>query len=300
MKKNYLFFLVISGITYGQHVINFDSFNNGNVVGQTPLISLWPGGTSALVTTAQAVSGTKSMVVRNNTTDDVLFDCGNKTSGTWSVRFKVYIPTGKDAFWNIQNTFSVATPIFNGQFFFGNATQNPNPGGVGFDQDDTAAVAYPSGQWFTVVKVVNLDTKFLTVNINGLPFLVNHAYAGNTATGTPVIANSLGAINFYSINADNEFYIDDFELIQGNALSSNAFDKDVVFSVYPNPTTDYVHVNMTNKTVQTSFELVDLTGRVILTTNNDTINMSDFNSGLYIINVLEKGQNIGSTKIMKK
>jgi hypothetical protein len=57
---------------------------------------------------------------------------------------------------------------------------------------------------------------------------------------------------------------------------------------------------MTNKTGQTSFELVDLTGRVILTTNNDTINMSDFNSGLYIINVLEKGQNIGSTKIMKK
>jgi len=299
MKKIYLCFLVISSITYGQFSIDFDSFNVGAVNGQSPYINLWPGGTAGQVTTAQAFSGTKSMVIRNNGTDDVLFDLGNKTAGIWSIKFKVFIPAGKDAFWNIQNSSDVSTPVFNGQFFLGNPDQNPNPGGVGFDQDDIAAASFPTNQWFDVVKVIDLSALTFNVVINNVPFLVDHPYS-HVESSALVPSDQIGAINFFSINTNNEFYVDNFELIEGNVLSTTAFENNSLFSVYPNPTSDYFQVKMNNNSDNTTFELVDLSGRIILKTNNERINLSDFNTGVYVLNVLENGQNIGSQKIIKK
>lgn len=304
MKKIYLCFLVISSITYGQYLLNFDSFNNGNVSPQSPLIRLWPaaGVTDGQVTTAQAFSGTKSVLIRGNQTDDISMDLGNRTTGTWTIRFKLYVPAGKNAFWNIQNTnnfTSTATAQWNGQFFIGNTNSNPNAPDVGFDQDFGATVTYPTNQWFDVVKVVNMDAKTLTVHINNQPLVVDHPYS--YVEGDNLIeADSLGELNFYSIDNNNEYYIDNFELVEGDALSSTAFENEALFSVYPNPATDYIQVNLNQRTNQTTFEVVDLSGRVILTTKSESINVSHFNAGVYILNVKENGQNIGSTKIIKK
>jgi|GEM_PF-1601022 len=72
-------------------------------------------------------------------------------------------------------------------------------------------------------------------------------------------------------------------------------------SVYPNPFVDELTVNV-NEESTVDVEINDLTGRLVYSSNfnnNQTINLSSLNKGIYILTV--KGQNVESTtKIIKK
>jgi len=58
-----------------------------------------------------------------------------------------------------------------------------------------------------------------------------------------------------------------------NELASN-------ITVYPNPATDILNVNM-NGTKQ----IIDLNGKVLVTTNLNKIEVSNLNSGVYILSI---------------
>lgn len=52
------------------------------------------------------------------------------------------------------------------------------------------------------------------------------------------------------------------------------------YSIYPNPTKDIININVQNEVVIT--EIYDFTGKLILTTNTNKIDISNFNNGIYI------------------
>lgn len=306
MKKIYFIVILAFGLvasTNAQVDFDFDSFSVGDVVGQAPEIVLWPaaGVTSSQVTTAQAFSGSNSVVTRpqsGGNVDDILINLGNKSSGVWSVQFMMYVPTGATGFWNIQNDenfTSTAEAQWNGQFFVGETTNGGNPGVITWDQDNQA-VPYLENTWFQVSHILDFDNGTHTVDIDGSILLDAVPY--NDTDGNP--AGFLGAINYFAIDANNEYYIDDFRLTSGNVLSiEDEFDSNN-FSVYPNPVQDVL--NIKSAAVVNEVVVYDILGKVVLQSRPDaispSINMSGLNAGAYMVKVTIDGVS-KTTKVIK-
>jgi hypothetical protein len=77
-----------------------------------------------------------------------------------------------------------------------------------------------------------------------------------------------------------------------------------VISVYPNPTNDLVTILLANPQQNLSYNIVDLTGKIVLNdfllSNKTTIDLTAMPSGVYVLNVSSNGEMIGKQLIMKK
>ena len=312
MKK--LYFLAFALITFSanaQFEIDFDNMNLGDVSPQSPHIELWPPSTGVTITDAQvtneqAFSGTQSIVLREQPSstsfDDILVNLGNRNSGTWSVTWMMYIPSGKVGYWNIQeyeNTSPV--PRWNGQFHAG-VTSLPHSmaGHITFDQNENVSAPYPDDQWFSVTHVINLNLATHTVDINGTRLIDEVPYLGFEPGGAnPGISFMLGAVNFFSVNSDNRYYIDDFKLIEGNVLSTNDFSANE-FSVFPNPVRD--NLNISSNEVVSNVAIYNVLGSLVHQSApnavSPSIDMSTFKSGVYFVEVTI-GNSKKTVKIVK-
>jgi hypothetical protein len=294
MRKIYfLAILLIAFSANAQFEIDFDDMSLGDVSPQSEHIVLWPaaGVTDAQVTNEQAFSGTNSIVMReqpgNNTFDDILVNVGNKTSGTWSVTWMMYIPSGKVGFWNIQEHESVSpVPHWNGQFFAGLTASGGSIGEITFDQNPNVFASYPDNEWFSVVHVIDLDNSTNTTVINGNTLLDAAPYQGAPQGGTAALSTQLGSINFYSIDTNNRYYIDDFKLIEGNVLSTNDFETEA-FSVYPNPVGNQLNIKSNDAVSDVAIYNVlgSLVHRSAPNAVSPSIDMSSFKSGVYFVEV---------------
>lgn len=78
-------------------------------------------------------------------------------------------------------------------------------------------------------------------------------------------------------------------------------------NVFPNPTRDYIHLNIiSDKNREYNIQLMDLTGKLLNNIRlkgadiNESLDMSDYSSNLYILRILDSsGNTIESYKIQK-
>lgn len=82
-------------------------------------------------------------------------------------------------------------------------------------------------------------------------------------------------------------------------LSADSF-LDSNFTIYPNPVTDILNVKSNTTFENLIFELNDINGRTLYNGSSDAINMSGFNAGIYVLNILQDGSTVGTKKIIKK
>lgn len=299
MKKIYLLaFGLISVAATAQFTEDFDDLAPGNVSSQSPYIIVWPDPsvTDAQVTTDQAKSAPHSMWIRSNHTDDVLVQLGNQNSDVWSVTFDLYVPSGSTGFWNVQNNEEANPAQWNGQFFVDvcELTSGPFgvPGAITTDMDNgLTQVPYPNDTWFNVTHVVDFSGSDIMhiVMVNGEE-LYNGQYVDGQ-TGDPTPATHLGAINFYSIDTQASFYVDDFRLIEGNILSTPDLALNS-FKVYPNPVVDVLTIS-SNEIVQ-NVNVYNILGQLVnqVTPNvaSPTVDFSTLKSGVYFVEVTINGQ----------
>ncbi|CAN5515456.1 hypothetical protein BH10BAC1_BH10BAC1_11460 [soil metagenome] len=76
------------------------------------------------------------------------------------------------------------------------------------------------------------------------------------------------------------------------------------FSVYPNPTTDYLKLNIENyKTQNLTFILLDIDGKLLeskkLENNETSISMKNNASGIYFLKIIESNKELKTFKIIK-
>ncbi len=179
---------------------------------QSPNWETWSGtggGTAedAMVVTTQAASGNNSVnIVGTNAGGgplDVILLLGDRTDGRYRATFKIYVPAGTDAYYNIQH-FEAPGQEWAHQIIF-NAD--------GTAQLDAEAVAtafnYAQDTWITVDQIIDIDNDWTTLIVGGeqlysWPF---SAQATN-ATGT----NQLGSFNFFPLNDNSNFFVDDVYL----------------------------------------------------------------------------------------
>lgn len=181
---------------------DFESYNLGALCPQSTQWTTWSGnqgGTEdGTVTTAQANSGTKSVYLNSTSANggpqDILLLLGQQyLTGIVTVEFSMYIPSGKQAYFNFQGNMT-AGQVWSMNFNAANGT-------FAFDDGVTSNLltsTYPSNTWFKMKVKANLTLGLW------------EAFVDDASIGTWMNSvNKIASVNFYPHNASASFYIDD-------------------------------------------------------------------------------------------
>ena len=188
---------------------NFDSYTAGDPVG--PGASWWTtwsgvegGAEDGLISSDQAYSGANSMLVSEGGVNDIILKLGDLSSGNWRLEWQMYVPDAKTGYYNIQETEAPGV-AWNLELLFGlSAVGVPAPSGDGIVSIPAGgpSFSYPVGEWFLIEHLIDLDADLIELYVNGV-LVLSDVYMGN-----------LGGIDFYSIDANCRYYIDDVLLTE--------------------------------------------------------------------------------------
>ena len=135
--------------------------------------------------------------------------------------------------------------------------------------------------------------------------------SGNDANGSSgTVSYSIGQV-FYTYIGESVYDvaqgIQQGELSQTLDTPENSVEPKVEIFIFPNPTIDYVTVNMEGFEFETgprSYQLYDLQGRLLkqntINQNETQIDLNDLSSSIYILQVYINNKILKTFKILKK
>jgi len=144
--------------------------------------------------------------------DDQLLLLGDKTSGRYELQWKMYIPSGKAGYFNVQNTAAPGVKWNLDVYFDSIGVARMIINAASPTQPANATFAFPHDQWFSVRLYFDLDNNIAKMFSNG-NLILGWAYPDN-----------IGGIDFYAATAWDLYYIDEVEYVQ---LPSAIFNVDV-------------------------------------------------------------------------
>jgi len=312
MKKKYFLVIIISFTIIAmnaQFADNMESYTNGqpiNIGHWTNWLCGGGAGCAIISSSVHAQGGSLSGLIPGDGSTDALLSLGNKVIGQWGLSFWMYIPSGKEAYLNLQGV----VPISAGEWVVGNVFFNQdgaNPG-VGIIDDAVGAPVnfnFPHDQWFRIVMNWNIASGISLAtwqfNVNGvdaIPFGTPYT----NASGTP--PTSLGGIDFFSFSANTQYWLDTFNY-ENNFISTTLGinDEEITsFTMYPNPTKDSWNVSVLNSDIL-SINVFDVLGKKVLSLSPNTrtavIDGASFKAGLYFAQV-KTASGLSSLKLIKK
>jgi len=182
---------------------------------QSALFVPWAGNAGDVeISTTQSSSSPQSFRIHDGGTagfSDLVALFDTIAAGTWEVTFDMYVPTGKGAYFNIQQNYigGAAGNLWGGEvYFLGNGTAQ-----AVYTTGSTLAGTfnYTQGQWNTITTVLDLDNDSVWFELNGVSTSAGYVYS-NANAGSPLQFNG---VNFYSgVLAGNtysiEYFVDNF------------------------------------------------------------------------------------------
>tara|TARA_Y100000385_G_scaffold261088_1_gene291575 strand:- start:768 stop:1694 length:927 start_codon:yes stop_codon:yes gene_type:complete len=277
---------VVGGNISAQDDINWQNWSGDNT----------DDNEAADVTDSFSLSGSNSMSLTEPLIDQLFLIDSAPTSGVYSVQWSMYIPDGKEGYFNMQAV--VTSPqeqaLQGGNVFFNQDNSSPGEGTVD-GQADIITFEFPHDAWFTLTAVYDIDNTIWDMYINGTQVLTAKPFEFNGVT-----VASLEAIDFFAPSEATEYYVDDVVVFNGDlTLNSENFSLDR-FSVYPNPVVNTLNIQ-TADTVQ-NVTVYDVLGKVVMNLNpgvvSPAIDMSSLNAGAYLVNVTINGTS-KSVKVIK-
>ena len=239
MKKCLPLFLLMFAaytLSMSQTVIfsdNFDSYTAGSHLAQSN--SAWttwnnaPGSAEdGVISNAQAASAPNSLHIPEGTDQVYITPFGNNIAGHYQFSFNMFIPTGKDGYFNALHKFEP-----NGScvwafecFFYANGSGK-------LIVKDTLDFTFPTNTWFPAVLDIDLgqDLAYLSVNntvVHTWPF---HYYANGEIDTVLLYSRKISAIDFFA-DESNEYYIDNFVV---TSLSGDFAVSPGSISLFQNP-----------------------------------------------------------------
>jgi len=210
--------LIFTSLSFGQATIfqdDFEAYVAGTALTlQNPVDWMtWSGGSGTpedpLVSSAMAFSGTKSVLVTSSPGPrDVVHHMGDLTTGKYKMRFRMYIPTGFDGYFNTLQDFAGTTSLWGMQvYFYAGGTGNMDAGGALIQ-----AFTFAHDTWLLVEVMVDLNANWAEVWLNGT--LLHDWQWSLGAFGAGQI-NELDGNNFYghddpSTTGPGMWYLDDY------------------------------------------------------------------------------------------
>ncbi|MDC8005382.1 T9SS type A sorting domain-containing protein [Aureisphaera galaxeae] len=251
MKTKYFLAMVL--LVYHVHVCaqefdNMESYTLGEAICENSWSS-WnsPCDAGIIATDEQARSGTQSGMVPGDETTNAIFNLGNKIFGVWYLDFWMYVPSNKEATFNIQGV----VPVGPGENLVGDLRFNPDLGspGEGYIEDTALGqvdFTFPHDQWFRVYMGfdisggISVATWFLYMN--GVEVIPPGTDFKDEAGTTPT---SLGGINFRSDSVDHLYYVDDICNPDFSGTCSLGVDElqTSLFTLSPNPVSETLYLS---------------------------------------------------------
>ena len=186
----------------------------------------------ALISSAQAFSGTKSVVIVQN--NDQVKRFGTLTTGLWKITFKAYIPTGKAGYFNTLAIFNGNNSNWGMEAYF-------DASGAGRLFAGAAAAfpfTYTHDAWQSVEVVVNLDSNQAYFRLNGTQIRTWQWTLGGQGGGSPL---QMEANDFFGATLNDQMFVDDYRVVGDTTVvgvdEKNPLIPDV-FALeqnYPNP-----------------------------------------------------------------
>jgi len=206
---------------------NFETYNPGTLSPQSPNWTPWDAPDNNGILSADvgsvtgpngspiASDGTKAMRIRYQTNssgteqgDDQLLVLGNRTTGRYSLKWKMYIPAGKNAYYGLQHlinpTGAQASDNWTMDVYFystgKDSITNVPPGVSG---------THPIATWFTVEHIIDLDKNIAQFYIDGK---LRRAWN---------YVKNLGSVDFYATDVNSLYYVDEIEFVRLSAVVEN-------------------------------------------------------------------------------
>ena len=309
MKNKYLFAVLLVIFFSGFNVLNaqfaiddFESYGPGNPISNS---DHWSG--NLLLSVSQSPPNQAGYVDDSGFIYGLLL-LGDKTIGSWGSKFSLYIPSGKIGYWNLQGQEDPGLEFAVGNIYMGNS-------GIGGDDEMTGRIdmstadetddwvfQFPKNQWFTITMNFDFNAGAAASTWTLWVEQGDGTHANVVPVGTPYAdglgthPSGVGAIDFFSISADNTYYIDDVEYINDfyPIPVAGVNDLDAVgFTAYPNPVKDVLNLKANEEI--TSAVVYNVLGQEVYNANinalTTTIDMASFASGAYFVKV-----NVGATE----
>ena len=152
--------------------------------------------------------------------------------------------------------------------------------------------------------------KTITLLVLGFGLTTAHAQhavtaAGGNASGSGgTSAFSVGQALYTTQNGSNGSVAQGVQQPYEISIVTDASGISLSFSVYPNPTTGFLILNVGNyKTQNLSFKLYDINGKLLeskkMENNETTILMGNNASGIYLLKIIESNKELKTFKIIK-
>jgi hypothetical protein len=201
--------------------------------------------------------------------------------------------------------------------FVGSASNGTNmvnipPGAIGNTDSLIGAIAFAE---YTVITFdPNVYAVAMDIWENNDPTTEVRIFdAGGTLIETVSVTTPVNAQTFFGFIADEPISKVELEGANGSGELFGNFifgaecliigvDDNLLsqVSLYPNPATDFVNIQLPNTVEMKSIAVYDVLGKVVANSAiNNQINVSQFNSGVYMINI-ETNQGTVTRKIIKK
>ena len=201
---------------------DFDSYTLGGLNAQSADWDVWDGtGGDGIVTNEQAQSGSQSMKIDfalPGAQQDVVLLLGDSTSGNYLLKWQMFIPAGKQAYYNIQHDL---TPhVFGTQVYFdangaGRVVLNTAAG-----SPPLATFHYQYDKWIDVQQYIDIDNDVSYLVISDT-VVAMWQFSLTNVEGTT--SNQLAGVDFYPDNASYKYYVDNVQFIQLDAGAENDF-----------------------------------------------------------------------------
>ncbi|PHS64910.1 MAG: hypothetical protein COB12_07495 [Flavobacterium sp.] len=287
---------------------DFDSFNLGDISPQAFYWRTWSGVEGGVedadVVNTFAFSGSQSLNVDGSgITDMIMLVESLPSSGIYSIQWEMYIPAGKEGYFNMQADLTPlsdpwAQALMGGNVYFNCGGLTPGVGMVTGLTDcstggDEVIFAFPHDEWFTVTNIYDLDAENWGMLVNGTEQFTDYTFVFNDQ-----VFAGLAGIDFFSASGSNEYYVDDLVLFLGDiTLATESFEtKGFVTSMRNGQLT------LSANEVIDTVAIYNMLGQEVynskLGATSATINMSSFATGTYIVRASINGT-VGSIKVIK-
>lgn len=207
----------------------FESFKNGNRFIRTAQSAgntnwrTWSGqlGTAdAVISNEQAQEGELSLKLTKE--NDIVLLLGDKYSGRYDLSFYIYVPQGKDAYFNLLHMFDVTSSEWKTEVYLNHELHMNSVLIDGIEKN----FEFKCDTWTKMNFVIDIDANLLTFKVADNEVAT---WAWNTTeSGVPGLT-TLGALDFYAPSAGDTsvFYVDNVQYTELRAPGAP------LFTVYP-------------------------------------------------------------------
>ncbi|MFZ5552410.1 MAG: T9SS type A sorting domain-containing protein [Bacteroidota bacterium] len=287
--------------------VDFDNLTAGNTVAATSggTWETWSGTTpeDAFVSNTYSSSPSNSMNVYNNGPSAYLHDMvlpfpSTYTTGLYEFKFKLYVPSGNGAYFNLGGAWTSGGAGYQygiDVFFNTDGSGNVNTA-------STSAFTYTPAAWNDVSVTVNPGAGTSELKINST----------SVFTGAWGAASGFGVADIFGIaftdvtnatQATANFYVDDVILLDWTGVGVAESTTESVLNIFPNPNEGQFTIQMNNAEGNYSVNVADVLGKVVYSASvnasglmNHTIDMKA-ESGIYFVTVSD-GKNTIQQKMV--